>query len=212
MKILLTSSGVSTRSLASALKDMVNKPASEAKVGFIPTAMNVQEGNKDWYVNQFISLWRQGYNWIDVVDPSAADVDWKTRLAEVDIIFVSGGNTFHLLNQFRKTGFDEWLKTNLKDKIYIGSSAGSLVATPTIAGAGIAGGDSNFMKLEDLTGLNLVNFEFMPHASNEIAMNDIKEYIKTTKNTLYAADNLTGIKIVDDKVEVISEGYWKKFS
>ncbi len=198
--------------MAAELHKMVGKPASECKVGFIPTAMNAEGRNKDWYINQFLNLWRHGYNWIDVVDPSAADVYWKPRLKAVDIIFVSGGNTFHLLNQFRRTGFDKWLKENLKSKVYVGSSAGSLVVTPTIAGAGIAGGDRNFMKLEDLTGLELVDFEFIPHASNELSMDDIEPYAKSPKNTVYAADNLTGVSVVDGKVEVISEGFCKKFN
>ena len=91
MKILLTSTGIWTQELADALDTLtagVNK-----KIGFISTAANVQEGNKDWFINQFVNLRKYGYDWIDIVDISALGVDWRTRLAETDIIFVSGGNT-----------------------------------------------------------------------------------------------------------------------
>ena len=211
MKLLLTSSGVNNRSIRAALAEMVNKPASECKVAMIPTAINAEGGNKDWYVGQFINLWRAGYCWIDVVEPGVAP-DWKERLADVDIIFVSGGNTFFLLDQSRKSGFDKWLKANMKDKIYIGSSAGSLFATPSIAGAGIGGGDKNLTGIKDLTGMNLVDFEFMPHVGNGIAMDDVAAYAKTTRNKVYAADDQTAIKVINGKVEVISEGSWKEFN
>ncbi len=190
---------------------MVGKPASECKVGFIPTAVNAEAGNKDWYVNQFINFWRRGYSWIDVVDPSAAP-DWQERLKDMDIIFVSGGNTFHLLDQARKSGFDKWLKNNLKNKVYIGSSAGSLFVTPTIDAGNLPGGDRNLAELTDLKGMEFVDFEFMPHIGNGIAIKDVEAYAKTTKNKLYAVDDQTAIKVVNGKEEVISEGNWKVFN
>jgi dipeptidase E len=117
VKLLLTSGGVRNSAIAKALREMVGKPASETAIAFIPTAANVEPGSKDWYVNQFLMLWRFGYSNIDIVDPSAANVsDWQERLAASDVIFVSGGNTFHLLEQARATGLDTWLKENLEDK------------------------------------------------------------------------------------------------
>lgn len=210
MKLLLTSSGINNRAIAAALAEMVGKPASECKVGFIPTAVNAQAGNKDWYINQFINFWRRGYNWIDVIEPSVAP-DWRERLSEVDIVFVSGGNTFFLLDQARKSGFDDWLKQELKDKVYIGASAGSLFATPTIAGAMTDDADDNVTGIKDLTAMELVDFEFMPHVGNGIKPSSVEAYAKTTANKLYAADDQTAVKVVDGKAEVISEGTWKLF-
>ncbi|MEK7152605.1 MAG: Type 1 glutamine amidotransferase-like domain-containing protein, partial [Patescibacteria group bacterium] len=177
MKLLLTSGGVRNEAIAQALVDMTAKPASETKVCFIPTAANVETGNKDWYIGQFLNLWRFGFSWIDIVDPSAGGVsDWKTRLAEADVIFVSGGNTFHLLEQSKKSGFIDWLAKNLKDKVYVGSSAGSLFATPTIAAASLAGGDQNLTGLLDLEALSLVPFEFIPHVPSSFSLKDVEAY------------------------------------
>ena len=111
MKLLLTSAGLTNESIAKALSELVDKSLDKVKVGFIPTAANVEEGDKAWFIEQsFDALNRYGFKWIDMVDPSASEIDWQSRLNDVDIIFVSGGNTFHLLNQFRKSGFDKWLK------------------------------------------------------------------------------------------------------
>lgn len=208
MKLLLTSGGIRNQSIADALADLVGRPASEVKIAYIPTAANAEEGNKDWFINQFLCFWRYGYSWIDVVDPSAADVDWKARLEDVDVVFVSGGNTFHLLNQYRQTGFGQWLTDNLDTKVYVGVSAGTIVTAPSIDVAAIEPADRNFLNLKDLTGLNVVDFEIEPHCVGE-RFAVIESYAKDRSYPVYAIDDNTAIKVTDDKIEVVSEGVWE---
>lgn len=161
MRILLTSAGISSNHIGGYLNNLSRD--TNRKIGFISTAANVESGNKDWFINQFINLWRHGFNWIDVIDISAPEVNWKERLSEVDIVFISGGNTFHLLEQVYKTGFDLWVKEMLDKKIFVGVSAGSIIMTPKINIASVDDGDENKCGLQDLTGLCLVDFEFSPH-------------------------------------------------
>lgn len=213
MKLLLTSGGISTDDISKALREMVGKPASEAKVCVIPTAANVEAGNKDWFINQFVNLWRAGFSWVDIVDPSAADVkDWKERLAAADVIFVSGGNTFYLLERARESGLMDWLKDNLEGKVYVGSSAGSILAAPTIAVSGVRGADNNINNLQDLTGLGLVDFEFIPHAISFFPEEDMEAYAKSSKYDVYAGDDTTAVKVVDGEAEVLSEGFWRLYN
>jgi len=210
MKLLLTSAGISKRSIADALVEMVGKSPDKTKIGFVPTAANAEASNKDWLVNQFLQLWRWGYHWIDVVDPTFADIDWRERLAVVDIVYVSGGNTFYLLDQVRKTGFDNWLKKNLQHKVYVGGSASSILVTPSIRVAAIPPGDENLTGLTDLTGLNLVEFEIEPHC-DMARFATVQKYAKSRPNPVYAIDDQTAIKVEGKKVEVISEGSWKLY-
>ncbi len=210
MKLLLTSSGLSKRQIGEALQQMVGKAPSDCKVGFIPTAANVEPYNKDWLISQFGQLQRYGFYNIDIIDISADGVDWRTRLEEVDILWLSGGNTFHLLDQVRKTGFDEWLKENIDKKVYVGGSASSILMTPTIAVAGLESGDENIPGLTDLTGLGYVDFEIEPHC-DQVRFEAIAAYAKTTENSVYALDDLSAIKVIDDNVEVISGGSWKYY-
>lgn len=210
MKLLLTSGGICNDSIANALEKLSKKPRNELKIGFVPTAMNVEKGNKDWFLKHFTDLYKFGYNWIDILDISAAGINWKQRLSEVDAVYVGGGNTFHLLNQTRIAGFDIWLQENIENKVYIGASAGSILVTPTIALAGVEPGDENICNLQDLTGLNFVPFEISPHTPTMISHEVNAEYVKTTKNEFYEIDDSTAIQVVDGKVDVISEGEWKK--
>lgn len=209
MKLLLTSSGISNRTIANVLRELAGKTPSETKIGFVPIAANAQEGNKDWVVKEFLNLWRYGYNWIDIIDPTAAAVDWQKRLKEVDVIYPSGGNTFHLLDQVRKTGFDKWLKSNLKSKVYVGSSASTILITPTIGVAGIDKIDPNLPGLKDLNGLGLVDCEIVVHVPSMISAQSAETYAKKSKNKVYIFDDETALKIDGIKEEVVTEGFWK---
>lgn len=210
MNLLLTSSGLSSRKLGETLQKMVGKSASDCKVGFIPTAANVEPYSKSWVIAQMNSLQRYGFYQIDIVDISADGVDWRTRLAQVDILWLSGGNTFHLLDQVRKTGFDLWLKENIHSKVYVGGSASTILMTPTIAVAGLEPGDENMPGLTDLTGLGYVNFEVEQHC-DAARIETVKEYADSSHNPVYAIDDLTAIKVIDEEIEVISTGSWKLY-
>jgi dipeptidase E len=209
--LLLTSAGVTKQSIAVALQGLVGKLPNQTKIGYIPIAANVERGNKDWYINQFLNLWRFGYNWIDIIDPTATGVDWQSRLADVDVVFVGGGNTFHLLDQYRKTGFGDWLNEAVKTKVYVGVSSGSIVASPTIDACMIPEGDENIPNVTDLTGLGWVNFEIEPHCDDK-RFAVLEEYAKSRNNSVYALDDQTAIVVNDSEVKVASEGSWKRFN
>jgi dipeptidase E len=213
MKLVLTSAGVNNDSIKRAISQLAMRTPSRTKVGFIPTAANAEEGSKDWYIKQFTDLQAHGYNWIDVIDPSADGIDWKSRLSAVDVIFVSGGNTFHLLNQFRITGIGKWLGGLLKhsDKVYVGASAGTIVATPSIEIASIPPGDPNIPNLENLRGMNWVNFEIEPHCDAR-RFKTIEFYAQSRRNSVYAIDDETAIVVDGNIVRIVSEGTWKKYN
>ena len=210
MKLLLTSSGLSKRVIGEALQGMFDKSPSEVKVGFIPTAANIEPYSKDWVISQFNQLQRYGFYQIDIVDIAADGVDWRARLEECDMLWLSGGNTFYLLDQVRKNGFDEWLRENIDSKVYVGGSASSILMTPTIAVAGLEPGDENVVGLTDLTGLGYVDFEIEPHC-DAARIEAMKEYAERSDNAVYAIDDLTAIKVVDGNTQVISGGSWKLY-
>ncbi len=208
MKLLLTSAGIVNDSIAKALFDMVGKKPEELKVAFIPTAANVEEGNKvDWFFRQYEDLRRIGITWVDMVDFADQDVDWKARLDECDVLYLTGGNTFYLLDQIRNQGFGDYLEKVLDSKAYVGGSASSITMTPNIEVAAIPPGDPNLPGLTDLTGLSYVDFEIEPHC-DEPRFDTVKQYSKDHNSKIYAIDDQTAISVINGEVSVVSEGKW----
>ena len=94
-------------------------------------------------------------------EPSCEDKILST-ISQCDIIYVSGGNTFYLLNELRKSRIWQAIKNAVKaGKIYIGESAGAIVAAPGTRYATLM--DENSANMSDFTGLNLVDFCVVPH-------------------------------------------------
>lgn len=54
MKLLLTSAGITNKSIAKAVLDLTGLPAKEIKLVFIPTAANVEEGDKEWLIDDLV--------------------------------------------------------------------------------------------------------------------------------------------------------------
>lgn len=72
MKLLLTSAGVHNQSIGDALKRLVGKDPSDTAIAYIPTAANVEVGDKDWVIDDLVRLqkcatWKQ----LDIVDIAA---------------------------------------------------------------------------------------------------------------------------------------------
>lgn len=139
-------------------------------------------------------------------------------LPEYDIYYVSGGNTFYILDRLRKTQMDEVLKESVRrGKIYIGVSAGSILACPDISIAGIETGDENDIHLSDLTGFSWVPFYISPHygaASDRMAIEKFfkekqKPIIALTDNQMIMVTE-AGIKLVGEKDGIqLGSIHWK---
>jgi dipeptidase E len=108
----------------------------------------------------------------------------------------------------RESGLAD-LVPSLPDKVWLGVSAGSMVMTPRIG--------ADFVKwpsAPDDRTLGVVNFSIFPHLdafpTNTLA--DAERWAADIGIPAYAIDEQTAIKVVYERVEVISEGHWKQFT
>jgi dipeptidase E len=98
-----------------------------------------------------------GFSIIDLPLKGKNISEVKEILDQVDIIFVSGGNTFYLLHESNKSGFTELVPNYVNNGvIYVGGSSGSYIACPTIEAAGWTNSDRNVVNLQNLTAMNMV--------------------------------------------------------
>ncbi len=72
---------------------------------------------------------------------------------------ITGGNTFKLLDNLRKSGLDKAIKefSNKSEFVLAGLSAGALVLTPTIEVCNLPNYDESTVGIDDFTGLNIIN-------------------------------------------------------
>ena len=218
MKLLLTSSGITNKSIEKALLELLGKPFNKSHLVFIPTAANVEKGDKSWLVNDMNNFRKLGFASLDIIDISAVSKDiWLRSFKKADILVFGGGNVKYLLKWVKKSGLEKILPKLLKTKTYVGISAGSMATANTVSlsSSGILYYEETG-NLENTKGLRFVNFEVRPHLNSKsfpkVRIDYLQKLAKETQNTFYAIDDDTAIKVLNKKISIVSEGKWKKFN
>ncbi len=165
MKFVLCSEGFATPSIVQRCVELVGKPQDQITVGIINEAYAVEDGDKRWVLNNMNSVVNNFSGEVDIIDLLALSINQvEKRLANKDVIFVVGGDTDYLMSVYQKTGFDKLLPKLLENKVYVGSSAGSMVIGRRISRAAyqlIYREDNNKYGVSEYLGL--VDFSVMPH-------------------------------------------------
>ncbi|KKR07717.1 MAG: Peptidase S51 dipeptidase E [Parcubacteria group bacterium GW2011_GWC2_39_14] len=214
MKLLLTSAGLANKSITNTLFDLVGKKPEDTTIVVIPTASNLALGDKDWFINDLINLQKQNFKSIEITDISAVDESiWRPSLEGADVLFFEGGNSYHLMEWLNKSGLTKMLSELLKTKVYVGVSAGSMVTNKNLAlNISQIIYDEDLDRKVELNGLNYVDFYFLPHLNSpdfiNLKENIIRETVKDMSEKIYALDDNSALKIVDSKIEIVSEGKW----
>ncbi|TAK01825.1 MAG: peptidase E [Chloroflexota bacterium] len=220
MKLLLTSAGIRNPSIHDALLDLLGKPIAEATALCIPTASYAQPGGagRAW---AFISgrepitpMCELGWKSLGVLEltalPSIDEALWVPMVRQIDVLLVNGGDPLYLAHWMRQSGLADLLPS-LRQTVYVGLSAGSMVMTPRIG--------EDFVDWRPPTGgdatLGLVDFSIFPHLDHpalpENTMADAERWAAGMSVPAYAIDDETAIKVTDAAFEVVSEGHWKHF-
>ena len=223
MRLLLTSAGIKNASIRDALVGLLGKPIAEANALCIPTAMYghpmVGPGPGAW---RFISgrepetpMCELGWKSLGVLEltalPSIDEEHWVPKVRETDVLLVAGGDALYLCHWMRGSGLADLLPS-LRETVWVGLSAGSMVMTPRIG--------EDFVGWKPPTGgdetLGLVDFSIFPHLDHEDlpenSMADAERWAAEIAGPAYAVDDQTAIKVTDGTVEVVSEGHWRLFT
>lgn len=174
-------------------------------VSYIPTAIIGEADGDAAIVNGMIKeetemLESLGLK-VDVLDVSAASREKIFRsLTENDLIFVGGGNTFFLLQELKRSGADRLLVREVEQgKLYIGESAGAVVACPDIGYCDLMDAPEKAPELETYSALGLVDFYVVPHLDNEEMGEGARKIIETYGDKL-------DLKVITDEQAILVEG------
>ncbi|NTU72694.1 type 1 glutamine amidotransferase-like domain-containing protein [Candidatus Roizmanbacteria bacterium] len=206
MTLLLTSAGVG-EGLRDIFLALLPKAPQDISVSYIVTAAFGEEGEKSWLYNAKKQLEDVG-----ITDIEDLDLRGKTKedlyavLSQKDIILVNGGNTFFLLKYVKESGFNSVVKDLINQgKIYIGVSAGSYIACPTIEHAYWKHQDRNDCGVTDLTALSLVPFFVIAHFTGEVRR-VVAEGALSTAYPVVALSDTQAVLVKGKSVQVVGEG------
>lgn len=108
------------------------------------------------------------------------------KLNDCNILLVTGGKLTLCAQNLRKSGLDKALLNFLnKDQyVYAGYSAGAMILTPSIELAERGLFKEGLIDLNDLSGLNVLEYEILPHYDPDKDDTFLNEYRKTSKNEI----------------------------
>jgi dipeptidase E len=221
MKLLLTSAGIKNSSIHAALVGMLDKPIAECSALCIPTG---GYGNPGGFLRAWNFICGQeprtpmcelGWKSLGVLEltalPTLDEELWVPLVQETDVLLVNGGDPLYLSYWMKQSGLADLLPS-LRDTVYVGLSAGSMVMAPRIGEWFVGwrppgGGDET---------LGLVGFAIFPHLDHEElpynTMAHAEQWAVEMPVPAYAMDDETAVRVVDGEVDVISEGHWKLFA
>jgi dipeptidase E len=222
MKLLLTSAGITNTSIHNALVDLLGQPIADSSALCIPTAAYGHPMAGPGAAWRFISgreprtpMCELGWKSLGVLEltalPSISEELWVPMVREADVLLVAGGDALYLCHWMRQSGLADLLPS-LRETVYVGLSAGSMVMAPSIG--------EDFVIWEPPTGgdstLGLVDFSIFPHLDHEDlpdnCMANAESWAAGMPVPGYAIDDETAIIVTDGVVDVVSEGQWKRFT
>jgi len=220
MKLLLTSGGVTNASIREKLVDLLGKPIAEASALFIPTAQWGQPAcGPETVLKSIAGAWpdqtglaQLGWKSVGLLEltalPTIGEDRWMPWVRAADVLLVDGGEATYLRHWMRQSGLADLLPS-LRETVWVGVSAGSMVMTPRIGREFVdwTAGDGS-----DET-LGLVDFSIFPHLDypgwSSNTLESARRWATKIPGPAYAIDEQTAISVVDGAVEVISEGHWE---
>lgn len=130
------------------------------------------------------------------------------HLLRCDAIHLSGGDTAGFLRQMKKSGMIEVLREwVLGGGVLVGTSAGAILTTPTIATDALFSGAHPESSKDDALGL--VPFEFFPHLNADPDfLPALVRYSRQTVRPIIACRDGDGILVDRGRVEFVGQPLW----
>ncbi|WP_042368102.1 Type 1 glutamine amidotransferase-like domain-containing protein [Streptacidiphilus neutrinimicus] len=219
MKLLLTASGLRNDTLREALRDLLGKPLASANVVYVPTASVAEPGDHGWFIEDLNRVHALGWREFDVLElnglPQRMVLD---RLLRADVIYVEGGSHYHLARSITGNGLAEGILQALESRVYVGVSAGSMIFSRHLTehSADVIGDAADLHVLGATTvesPFGLFDWYLKPHLySPHFPERDdawADRIVARADFPIYFIDDDTALRVVDDKLDIVSEGRWR---
>lgn len=203
MKLFLTSYLAGTKEL---VQDFLAQNDVQ-EILFIPTAANVEE-YRDYVDEGIAALKENGYD-VTVLDIATAPHSKSVQaIKNSGCLCISGGNTFYLLQELKRNGLLYLIKQKVQDgMLYIGESAGAIIACPDISYNQIMDDKTVATELTNYSGMGLVNYYVLPHNGEFPFVETTAQTIKTygEKINLVPLNNSQAVVVENEVSSTLTE-------
>lgn len=193
--------------------DFADENLAGKTVTFIPTA--ALPDKLDFHIEYSKKLLSEMGLIVDELEIStAAYLDIVDKLEKNDYIYIVGGNTFFLLQEMNKSGAGNLIKTQINaGKLFIGESAGAILAAPDIEYARDTDDPLAAPELKTFEALNMIDFYPVPHYKNEPLKEAVEKVIAKyhTKLPLVPFSNSQAILVMGQEKQIVSNKEKEKF-
>ena len=186
---------------------LLEKDVYGKRVTFIPTASNVEK------IKSYVTAGRKALEKmgviVDVVDVSVEpQIIIEQKIKENDFIYVTGGNSFYLMQELKKSGADTIIKEEIENgKLYIGESAGAIILSNSIHYIEKMDTPDKGPDLNSYNGRGIVEFYSLPHYNEppfKTITKDIKENF-ANKLLLCCINNKQAILVKGTKRKIVTK-------
>ena len=169
------------------------------KVLFIPTAANVEEYRG--YVDEGIAALKEMGCVVAILDVATTPHNESMQVIKNSgCLCISGGNTFYLLQELKRNGLLDLIKQKVQDgMLYIGESAGAIIACPDISYNQIMDDKTVATELTNYLGMELVDYYVLPH-------NGEFPFVETTAQTIKVYGEKINLVPLNNSQAVVVEG------
>ena len=184
--------------LLSKNKKIIKKYLKEnSKIGFVPTASEL-ENDRLYMENDREDLLKMNFIIIDINISKETKEEIIRKFNEIDAIFMAGGNSFCLLQQLKTKNVLQELIDFANNKIYVGSSAGSCIACPSIDYLEKLDDKLKAPLLNNCNAMNLVDFYILPHYMSK------EKYTKLADEIEKAYTNYKFLKLTNEQAIIVN--------
>lgn len=165
MKKLFLASSLSR--VGTRFQEFFSRNLGGLRVLFISTAAEVETDTSyvDWTREYFRKV---GVEMVEYSVTGKTIKEIQSAIDECDFVYLEGGNTYYLLQQLRLTGADKVFSVAVETgKVFVTTSAGSIVCGPDIAPIGILDDPKQAPKLTSTIGLGWTKKVILPHYGPE---------------------------------------------
>ena len=204
--ILLTSGGIRFQPVADAFIKLLHNKPSETRMAHIMTATKMAR-HLTYLAEDIAAFKKLGLNYEDIdIEGKSAD-ELRTILKDFDVIYVQGGDPYYLLKHIKLSGFDVVIQELLAaGKLYVGVSAGSYVACPTLESALWKRPERARHGLADNEpAMHLVDFLVQVHYEDK-HKDAVKMGIAHTHLPVRILTNNQALLIIDGNIQLVGSG------